>query len=397
MQADYTRDFLTACFSHPAIKGFMIWGFWEGAHWEPPAAMIRRDWSTKPNYDAWNDLIYRQWWTDTSGVTESDGTFRTRGFLGDYAIEVTIDGVTKTYPLSISSNTQPAFLNLGKTVAGAIAANGVVNAASFRGGAIAPGEIVTIYGSGFGPAVLAAAQYTDGQLPASVGETRVLFDGAAAPMIYSSAGQVSAIVPYAASETVQVQVEYQGIATAPLPVAVTAAAPGHLYLSRQAGHRARDSCERRRRTLLQPGFRSARPRLRRHVLSHRRRHCHAADCRWPPARRAGLSNSRSAMDGDCRRGGCAALRRHVHRPRVRRRDASQLLHPGRRATWRIRTLDLPVRRGHQRTGLHRPPVVRVISALQFPAGSADQWFMPTDPIIILLPGSFFAWLFDAED
>src|ERR1035437_6184794 len=73
VQADYTRDFLTVCFSHPAVKGFMIWGFWEGAHWKPSAAMIRRDWSTKPNYDAWNDLIYRQWWTDTRGVTASDG------------------------------------------------------------------------------------------------------------------------------------------------------------------------------------------------------------------------------------------------------------------------------------------------------------------------------------
>ena len=105
VQADYTRDFLTICFSHPAMKGFMIWGFWEGAHWKPSAAMIRRNWSTKPNYDAWNDLIYRQWWTDTRGVTAADGVFRTRAFLGDYDIEVTIDGVTKTYPLSLTSNT----------------------------------------------------------------------------------------------------------------------------------------------------------------------------------------------------------------------------------------------------------------------------------------------------
>jgi endo-1,4-beta-xylanase len=226
VQADYTRDFLTVCFSHPAMKGFMIWGFWEGAHWEPSAAMIRRDWSTKPNYDAWNDLIYRQWWTDTHGVTASDGAFRTRGFLGNYDIEVTIDGATKTYPLSLTSNSQPAFVNIGKTVAGGIAPDGVVNAASFRGGAIAPGEIVTIFGSGIGPATLAAAQYTGGQLPTSVGETRVLFDGTAAPMIYSSTGQVSAIVPYSVSGTVQVQIDYQGTATAPVAVPVAAAVPG---------------------------------------------------------------------------------------------------------------------------------------------------------------------------
>ena len=91
---------------------------------------------------------------------------------------------------------------------------------------MAPGEIVTIYGAGFGPAALALAQYMDGQLPTSVGETRVLFDGVAAPMIYSSAGQVSAIVPYAVSGSTRVQIEYQGIATAPVAVPVAAAAPG---------------------------------------------------------------------------------------------------------------------------------------------------------------------------
>jgi endo-1,4-beta-xylanase len=226
VQADYTRDFLTICFSHPAMKGFMMWGFWEGAHWRPSAAMLRRDWSGKPSAAVWEDQIYRQWWTDVRGVTGSDGAFRTRGFLGDYDVEVTINGVTKSYPLSLASSTQPAFVNIGKTAAGAIAADGVVNAASFRGVNVAPGEIVTIFGSGFGPTALAAAQYTDGQLPVSVGETRVLFDGVAAPMIYAAAGQVSAIVPYSAKGTSQVQVEYQGVATLPVAVPVAAAVPG---------------------------------------------------------------------------------------------------------------------------------------------------------------------------
>ena len=226
VQADYTRDFLTICFSHPAMKGFMIWGFWEGAHWKPAAAMIRRNWSTKPNYDAWNDLIYRQWWTDTRGVTAGDGVFRTRGFLGDYDVEVTIDGVTKTYPLSLTSNTEPAFVNTGKAAAGAITPDGVVNAATFRGGIVAPGEIVTIFGTGLGPAALAPAHYVDGRLPTSAGETRVLFDGMPARMIYTSAWQVSAIVPYSASGSTRVQVEYQGTLTTPVLMAVAAAAPG---------------------------------------------------------------------------------------------------------------------------------------------------------------------------
>uniref|UniRef100_Q023N8 Beta-xylanase n=1 Tax=Solibacter usitatus (strain Ellin6076) TaxID=234267 RepID=Q023N8_SOLUE len=209
VQADYTRDFLTACFSHPAIKGFMMWGFWEGAHWKPQGAMIRRDWSTKPNYGVWNDLLYTQWWTDVRGATAADGTWRTRGFLGDYDIEVTVNGATKTYPLRVSSNTEPVYLNTGKTPARAIAAKGIVNGASFAGGPIAPGEIVTIFGSGFGP-----------------GDTRVLFDGVAGQLIYALAGQVSAIVPSGVTGTTQVRVEYQGVATEPVQMTVAAAAPG---------------------------------------------------------------------------------------------------------------------------------------------------------------------------
>ncbi|MEO8369798.1 MAG: endo-1,4-beta-xylanase [Candidatus Solibacter sp.] len=226
VQADYTRDFLTLCFSHPAMKGFMIWGFWEGAHWRPAAAMLRRDWSSKPTAVIWEDLIYRQWWTDERGVTASDGAFRTRGFLGDYDVEVTVDGATKIYPLTLANSTQPAFVNIGKAVAGVIAESGIVNAAVYRGGRVAPGEIVAIFGAGFGPPSLAVAQYADGKLPPSVGETRVLFDGVAAPMIYAVAGQVSAIVPYAVSGSTQVQVEYRGVATPPVATPVTAVVPG---------------------------------------------------------------------------------------------------------------------------------------------------------------------------
>ena len=40
-QADYMRDFLTAMFAHPATDGVMMWGFWEGRHWKPGAALWR--------------------------------------------------------------------------------------------------------------------------------------------------------------------------------------------------------------------------------------------------------------------------------------------------------------------------------------------------------------------
>ncbi|HUI58278.1 MAG TPA: endo-1,4-beta-xylanase [Bryobacteraceae bacterium] len=95
-QADYTRDFLTAAFSHPSVKAFVMWGFWEGSHWRPRGAMLRRDWSRKPNAEAYNDLVFKRWWTNANGKTDRQGTFATRGFLGDYEIEAKAGGKSKT-------------------------------------------------------------------------------------------------------------------------------------------------------------------------------------------------------------------------------------------------------------------------------------------------------------
>jgi endo-1,4-beta-xylanase len=87
LQAQFTRDLLLVCFSHPAVDEFLMWGFWEGRHWRPNGAMVRRDWTTKPNYDVWRDLVYKEWWTDSTGRTGRQGAWRVRGFLGDYAVE----------------------------------------------------------------------------------------------------------------------------------------------------------------------------------------------------------------------------------------------------------------------------------------------------------------------
>jgi endo-1,4-beta-xylanase len=96
LQADYTRDFMTAAFSHPAIEGIVMWGFWEGHHYNPSAALYRKDWSAKPNGKVWEDLVFRQWWTDVRGQTDADGTFKSRGFLGEYEITVEHQGKTLT-------------------------------------------------------------------------------------------------------------------------------------------------------------------------------------------------------------------------------------------------------------------------------------------------------------
>jgi GH35 family endo-1,4-beta-xylanase len=100
-QADYTRDFMTAAFSYPSVKAFLMWGFWEGSHWRPRGAMLRRDWSPKPNADVYNDLVFKRWWTNADGKTGAQGTFATRGFLGEYEVEAKAGGKSKTVRVTL--------------------------------------------------------------------------------------------------------------------------------------------------------------------------------------------------------------------------------------------------------------------------------------------------------
>jgi uncharacterized protein (TIGR03437 family) len=88
---------------------------------------------------------------------------------------------------------------------------------------VSPGLIVTLFGSGIGPATLALnAPGADGKFSTLLAGTQVLFDGVAAPMIYASAGQTSAIVPYgvAAKTSTQVTVVFQNVTSPAQTVAV---------------------------------------------------------------------------------------------------------------------------------------------------------------------------------
>ena len=95
--------------------------------------------------------------------------------------------------------------------------------------AVAPGETITIYGANIGPSAptiftLDAAGRVDTRLSG----TRVLFDKVAAPVLFASSGQVSAVVPFglAESSTTVLRVEYQGVATSPILLNVAPAVPG---------------------------------------------------------------------------------------------------------------------------------------------------------------------------
>ena len=91
LRADFLRDFFIACFSHEAVDGINIWGFWAGSHWMPQAALYDKDWSLTKMGHQWKDLT-SQWDTDETLTTDSNGVVKLRGFIGDYKVEV--DGQT---------------------------------------------------------------------------------------------------------------------------------------------------------------------------------------------------------------------------------------------------------------------------------------------------------------
>jgi uncharacterized protein (TIGR03437 family) len=105
---------------------------------------------------------------------------------------------------------------------------GVLNSASFSADALAPGELVTIFGRNFGPDTLAIASPVAGVLPTQLAATRVLFNNVAAPILYASAGVVSAIVPFNVTPQTRadVVVEYQGQRSPPVSIFVDHSAPG---------------------------------------------------------------------------------------------------------------------------------------------------------------------------
>ena len=112
-------------------------------------------------------------------------------------------------------------------VAPPVVLSSVSNAADYSTDAVSPGEIVALFGSNLGPASIVKLQVNNGTVTSSLGGTQVLFDGVAAPMIYTLQGQVSAVVPYevAGKTSTQVQVKYQDGVSNTMTVPVHAATP----------------------------------------------------------------------------------------------------------------------------------------------------------------------------
>ena len=90
-------DYYRICFAHPRVEGILMWGFWAGANWIPASSLYRRDWSPTPAVEAYQNLIFKEWWTKETGTANRKGNFSVSAFYGKY--KVTVNGVSKVLDL----------------------------------------------------------------------------------------------------------------------------------------------------------------------------------------------------------------------------------------------------------------------------------------------------------
>ncbi len=99
----YMEDFLTIILSHQSVKGFLMWGFWDGAHWKDNAPMFNLDWTIKPAGEAFIDKVYNEWWVDETIRLDEEGYLNLRPFKGDY--EFYLEETNETFEFKLTGDT----------------------------------------------------------------------------------------------------------------------------------------------------------------------------------------------------------------------------------------------------------------------------------------------------
>ncbi|HUQ93656.1 MAG TPA: hypothetical protein VM120_18390 [Bryobacteraceae bacterium] len=176
-----------------------------------------------------------QWLTVTpsSGLTPATLTASVNTSLlqpGTYNGSIVIN-LGLAQPITI-----PVTLNYQTLMAPAIAA--VTSAASLLPTAVAPGQIVAIFGTNLGPTPGVNLRLTSsGTVDTSLSNVRVLFDGLPAPLTFVRTDVIIAVVPYALAgrAATNLQVEYQGVRSTAINLRVVDTTPA-IFTANQQGN-----------------------------------------------------------------------------------------------------------------------------------------------------------------
>ncbi len=97
VKAQAIVDYYRICFEHPSVDGILMWGFWAGENWIPESSLYNEDWSATPALKAYQNLIYKEWWTSEEIEVGKSGKVEVSAFYGDY--EVSVNGEVRTVEL----------------------------------------------------------------------------------------------------------------------------------------------------------------------------------------------------------------------------------------------------------------------------------------------------------
>src|SRR5580698_4631906 len=162
-QAQTYQRILAVCLQNPGCTAFQTWGFTDAHSWIP---------GSYPGFGAALpfDVNYQQILTiclQNPGCT----AFQTWGFTDKHSwIPGSYPGFGAALPFDVNYQPKPAFnsmISALQTVPPVLNSTAIVNAASYQGGMVAPGELVTIFQANLGPGTLVAAQLDSSGLVSS--------------------------------------------------------------------------------------------------------------------------------------------------------------------------------------------------------------------------------------
>jgi len=150
---------------------------------------------------------------------------------GLHALSISNFTATDVLGNVVSTTSTSGGVNVQGTPNSPIETSEVLSAASFTSGPVAPGEIITLIGSGIGP--VPAQQPASGITSTVLGGVTVYFDGITAPLLYAGPNQINAIVPFeiAGESATNMLVENSGQVVAGYLLPVADAAPAIFTLN----------------------------------------------------------------------------------------------------------------------------------------------------------------------
>ncbi len=108
-QADAIEEFYRVSFGHPSIEAIIYFGLFDTDVVQPLCGLLDENYNPKPAWNRLKRLIWDEWTTEMSGKTNTDGTFKFRGFYGHYNLKIQAGCQTTTSDIYVDKGAANRF------------------------------------------------------------------------------------------------------------------------------------------------------------------------------------------------------------------------------------------------------------------------------------------------